>query len=181
MIDSVWQQQYRPTVFFIGLSAKPNCEHLSTSTKTGIIVERISNELPDVKIVKTNLVKTPPLDERGKLRYPNHFEMNNGWSELKNEILTLSPLVVVLLGQQVSLFLRSQIGIDPIKPTLPSDFSSQSYISQSSRQILSVHHPSFVYVYRRCDIDSYVLNVALSISFLIQNKGQEKNFKEILN
>lgn len=181
MINSTWQSFQKPSVLFIGLSAKPNCEHLSPITKTGIIVEKIGDELPSVDIFKTNLVKTPPLDINGNLRYPNQNEMLNGWKELRAEIIEISPLVIVMLGQQVSFFLRSQIGIDPIKPKLPPDFSSKEYISQSSAQVLSVHHPSFVYVYRRNEIDSYVQNVSISISILINRFDPNNYFGKYLN
>jgi hypothetical protein len=71
------------------------------------------------------------------------------------------------LGQQVSFFLRSQMGVQPAKQLLPSDFSYESYLAQSRYSILSVHHPSFIYVYRRKDIDNYVENVVISILTLV--------------
>ena len=161
----------KPLAYFVGLSAKPNCEHLDTDTRTGSIVEQIIHRLPNVQIAKTNLVKTPPLDNAGKLRYPNSYEMKLGWGELQNEINQTRPNLLVTLGQQVSFFLRSQMGIQPIKPQLPYDFSHLSYLSQSAPNILSIHHPSFVYVYRRKNIDDYVESVVLSVSMLIFEGG----------
>jgi hypothetical protein len=161
----------KPLVYFVGLSAKPNCEHLDSDTRTGSIVEQIICRLPTVQSVKTNLVKTPPLDNKGKLRYPNLHEMNLGWLELQKEICQAQPNLLVTLGQQVSFFLRSEMGIQPIKPQLPSDFSHQSYLLQSTSHILSVHHPSFVYVYRRKNIEEYVENVVRSVSMLIFESG----------
>ena len=157
----------KPLVYFVGLSAKPNCEHLALETRTGYIIEQIIHHLPSVKIVKTNLVKTPPIDQAGHLRYPNPNEMKIGWNELQDEMNQRSPDLLVTLGQQVSFFLRSQMGVQPAKPQLPSDFSYKSYLSQSQSNILSVHHPSFIYVYRRKDIENYVENVVLSILTLI--------------
>jgi hypothetical protein len=150
-------------VYFVGLSAKPMCEHLAPETRTGNIIEQIIHHLPSVKIVKTNLVKTPPIDQAGNLRYPNSNEMKLGWNELQNEMNERFPDVLVTLGLQVSFFLRSQMGVQPAKPQLPSDFSYKSYLSQSQSNILSVHHPSFIYVYRRKDIENYVENVVISI------------------
>ena len=157
----------KPLVYFVGLSAKPNCEHLALETRTGYIIEQIIHHLPSVKIVKTNLVKTPPIDQAGNLRYPNPNEMKLGWNELQNQMNQRFPDLLVTLGQQVSFFLRSQMGIQPAKPQLPSDFSYGSYLSQAQSIILSVHHPSFIYVYRRKDIENYVENVALSILTLV--------------
>ncbi len=178
MLESKFQWIYeKPLVYFVGLSAKPNCEHLAPETRTGHIIEQIINRLPTVKIVKTNLVKTPPVDSAGKLRYPHPNEMKSGWCELQNEMNKTHPNLLVTLGQQVSFFLRSQMGVQPIKPQLPSDFSSQSYLSQSTSHILSIHHPSFVYVYRRKNIDNYIENVVQSVSTLIFESG---NFPEKL-
>ncbi len=157
----------KPLVYFVGLSAKPNCEHLALETRTGCIVEQIIQHLPSVKIVKTNLVKTPPIDHAGNLRYPNPTEMKSGWNELQDEMNRTSPNLLVTLGQQVSFFLRSQMGVQPAKQLLPSDFSYESYLSQSRYNILSVHHPSFIYVYRRKDIENYVENVVISILTLV--------------
>jgi uracil-DNA glycosylase len=158
----------KPLAYIVGLSAKPNCEHLAPETRTGNIIEKVVNRLPFVKIIKTNLVKTPPINQEGKLRYPNSNEMKLGWDELRNEINQEAyPTLLVTLGQQVSSFLRSQMGVQPVKPRLPSDFSFKSYLSQSTSHILSIHHPSFVFVYRRKYIEQYIENVVLSISILI--------------
>lgn len=154
-------------MYFVGLSAKPNCDHLSAQTNTGNIIEQIIHDLPYVTSVKTNLVKTPPLDQRGNLRYPNFSEMEQGWKELQNEMDQMFPNLLVTLGQQVSFFLRSRMGIQPAKPRLPADFSSKTYLSQSEHHLLSVHHPSFVFVYRRRYIENYVNNVVQSVSSLI--------------
>ena len=162
----------RPLVYIVGLSAKPHCEHLAPETQTGHIVEQIAQCLPSVRIVKTNLVKTPPIDEQGRLRYPNQNEMQLGWNELQDELYRTAPNLLVTLGQQVSSFLRFQMGVQPTKPHLPSDFSCESYLLQSASCILSVHHPSFVYVYCRKDVDNYVANVVLSISSLVFKSGR---------
>ena len=157
----------RPLVYFVGLWAKPMCEHLAPETRTGYIIEQIIHYLPSIKTVKTNLVKTPPIDREGNLRYPNLNEMKSGWDKLQGEMNQTFPNLVVTLGQQVSFFLRSQMGVQPAKPQFPADFSYESYFSQSKSYILSVHHPSFIYVYRRKDIENYVENVVLSILSLI--------------
>ncbi|MGD0856360.1 MAG: uracil-DNA glycosylase family protein [Dehalococcoidia bacterium] len=157
----------KPLVYFVGLSAKPTCEHLDPETRTGNIIAQIIHGLPSVEAVKTNLVKIPPIDQKGNLRYPNPTEMQSGWNELQDEMNQRCPDLLVTLGQQVSFFLRSQMGVQPAKPQLSSDFSYKSYLSQSQSNILSVHHPSFIYVYRRKDIESYVENVVLSILTLI--------------
>jgi hypothetical protein len=158
----------KPIIYFVGLSAKVNCEPLSIKTNTGKIVNSIEEKLPDMSFVLTNLVQFPPIDNNGKLRYPNMEEMRSGWCELKIKIRQTPPTLLILLGQQVSLFLRSEIGIKPVKPSLPQDFTYQSCLPQSNSSWLCVHHPSFVYVYRRKQLDSYIENVALSVSLLLE-------------
>lgn len=157
----------KPLVYIVGLSAKPNCEHLAPDTRTGHIVEQIIYCLPYVEIVKTNLVRTPPIDQAGKLRYPNQIEMKLGWEELREEMNQTSPNLLVTLGLQVSSFLREQMGVRPTKPRLPTDFSYKAYLSQATSYLLSIHHPSFVFVYRRKHIQNYIENVALSITSLL--------------
>jgi uracil-DNA glycosylase len=160
----------KPLVYFIGLSVKPMCEHLDPETRTGNIIDHIVGQLPTVTVIKTNLVKTAPLDQDGNLRYPNADEMRLGWYDLKDEISRTKPDLLVTLGQQVSLFLRSQMGIQPAKPQFPPDFSYESYLSQSQAKILSIHHPSFIYVYHRKEIDIYIENVIISISALLPER-----------
>lgn len=157
----------KPLVYFVGLSAKPMCEHLDPETRTGNIIEQIIHDLPAIEAIKTNLVKIPPVDQKGNLRYPNPTEMELGWNELHYEINRTFPSLIVTLGQQVSFFMRSQMGVQPTKPRLPSDFSYESYLSPSQSNILSVHHPSFIYVYRRNDIANYIENVVSSIATLV--------------
>lgn len=157
----------KPVVYFVGLSAKPNCGHLSPETNTGNIVEQIIKGLPLVTCIKTNLVKIPPMDSQGKLRYPNFSEMEEGWKHLQSEMDRVFPYLLVTLGLQVSFFIRSRLGVQPTKPSLPVDFSSKTYLSQSESHLLSVHHPSFVFVYRRKFIENYIDNVVQSISSLV--------------
>jgi hypothetical protein len=62
------------------------------------------------------------------------------------------------------------MGLQPAKPQLPSDFSYESHLSHSQSKILSVHHPSFIYVYHRKEIDIYIENVITSISALLPER-----------
>ncbi|MBN2073954.1 MAG: hypothetical protein JW762_00235 [Dehalococcoidales bacterium] len=153
----------KPLIYFIGLSAKPMCEHLSPGTRTGDIIETITYQLPHIDSVKTNLVRIPPIDETGRLRYPNLHEMKQGWDDLHKELIQTSPIIWVTLGQQVSSFLRMQMGVSPIKPHLPIDYSYKLQNIESGSHILSVHHPSFIYVYRRKDIEHYIDKIVCSI------------------
>lgn len=149
-------------IYLIGLSSKPNKEHLSPDTQTGKIVQQIVCKLPFENIKKTNLVREVPLDASGKLRYPDNNEMRAGWKVLKEEINLSMPCILVTFGQQVSHFLQSELTGKPQKQKLSSEFSYKT-IESNNMTILPVHHPSFIYVYKRKNIDSYVDAVVHSI------------------
>ena len=163
MLASGNKFQEKPRVFFVGLSIKPDCKHLDEDTQTGNVVAKIIQNIPSVSSIKTNLVKKPPLDRDGKLRYPNSKEMAEGWRLLRRDIDEASPRLVVTLGQQVSTFLRLQLGIRPEKPYLPGDYSYRSCLLSNNVEMLPVHHPSYIYIYRRKYIDNYVESIVQSI------------------
>ena len=165
--NAAYNTDTRPLVYIVGLSVKPDCEHLDPETKTGHVVQQIINRLPSAKIIRTNLVRTPPLNKDGKLRYPSESEMALGWDELKSELHQTGYQLLVALGYQVSSFLRSQMGIRPTRSQLPPDFSYRDHVPSSLSPILTVHHPSFVLIYRRKHLENYINNVVGSISYLL--------------
>lgn len=57
-------------ILWVGISAKIGEEPLSETTNTGKLVKQIENACGKSGY-KTNLVKCPPVDKNGKLRYPN--------------------------------------------------------------------------------------------------------------
>ena len=168
---SSYNANTRPLVYIVGLSAKPNCEQLDPETKTGYVVQQIINRLPSAQVIRTNLVRTPPLTKDGKLRYPSKSEMVLGWNELRNEVHQTCPQLIVTLGCQVSSFLISQMGIQPTRLQLPPDFSYKDQTLLSLLPILPVHHPSFVLIYRRKHLENYMDNVADSISYLLSRNN----------
>lgn len=163
MLASGNKFQEKPLVFFVGLSIKPARMHLDEDTRTGNIIAKIIKNIPLISSIKTNLVKKPPLDRDGKLRYPNYREMTEGWRLLSRDIDEASPQLVVTLGQQVSTFLRLQMGIRPEKSRLPEDFSYRSCLLSNNVEMLPVHHPSFIYIYRRKYVNDYVESIVHSI------------------
>src|SRR4051794_19252476 len=78
-------------VMWVGLSAKRITGDLQTiplspDTPTGDIIQTIEQPLLDIRFYKTNLVKCPPLDSAGKLRYPNEEEMQVCFRNLEYEL-----------------------------------------------------------------------------------------------
>lgn len=91
-------------VFWVGLSAKKIKSYqetpLSSETNTGMLIHKIEKLCENVSFYKTNLVKCLPLTEQKKLRYPNRKEINCCFEHLVNEINTMSPKIVFLLGEK---------------------------------------------------------------------------------
>lgn len=141
---------------FVGLSSKPGTAALCPSTNSGKLIGEIENRVAETfSVHKTNLVKCAPLDEGGKLRYPTLAEMKACLPHLLNEIEHFQPRVIVLLGAQVAKFM-----VNALMPTqrfdgFADDFSYRTF-SLNSGILLPIHHPSYIWVYRRKRIPQYI-------------------------
>lgn len=87
-------------ILWVGISAKIGEKPLSETTNTGKLVKQIEAACGKPGY-KTNLVKCPPVDKNGKLRYPNRTEIDCCFKNLLAEIAEVKPKVVVLLGEKV--------------------------------------------------------------------------------
>lgn len=143
-------------VLWVGLSAKKaTCDDetpLSKSTNSGAIIHRIEESLDGVSTYKTNLVKCLPLDDRQKLRYPNRQEIDDCFCNLEEEISTLAPKIVFLLGEKVysSVGKRYRLSFNRI-----NGFNYQ-YVKRDGVYYVPVHHPSYIHVYKRKLVDTYI-------------------------
>lgn len=159
----------RAQVMWVGLSAKKfgnpeNCLPLSADTPTGAIIHQIESELPKVRFYKTNLVKCPPLDKDGKLRYPNEREMELCFNNLEKEMQVVQPVVVVLLGLQVAKFLFSKM--EQGRPVLSHDFRYEVLATEKAA-FVPVHHPSFINVYRKKQQPAYRSSIGRMLTSLL--------------
>ena len=133
-------------VVVVGLSAKkittPSEIPLDNGTKSGQLVmemEKISAK-NNLEVYRTNLVKCPPLDERGKLRYPTNAEIEVCFENLLHEIDVLDPRIVVLFGNIVQAKFERKLGISigaAKKCTLP-------YLQNHGRYYVASYHPSYI-------------------------------------
>ena len=122
-------------IMWVGLSAKKvdniNETHpLANDTNTG--------ELNQHTFYKTNLVKCVPLNEKTKLRYPTTNEMEECLENLIYEISLVNPKVILVLGKQAYNFIIKKVKI---------------------KNIFYIEHPSYIYVYKRKEINSYIEKV----------------------
>ena len=151
---------------FIGLSAKPNTDDLCPTTNTGKLIAAIEDGFVDgIGICRTNTVKCAPLDANGKLRYPTEREMKSCLPSLISEIQAVAPKVIVPLGGQVARFLLQHLGNGTGFPGFGPDFSYKNY-SLALGHVMPIHHPSYIWIYRRKRIDEYVDRVVEQLTEL---------------
>jgi uracil-DNA glycosylase family 4 len=148
-------------IFWVGLSAVQFDEGiegkpLSAHTKSGALIENIEAPLKkEITFYKTNLVKCLPLKD-GKIRYPLEHEMEKCFPNFKFELDVLKPSIVFLLGKQVSFFVMKKMGIKEI--TLSENFQYNTFIINNII-FIPVHHPSYILVYKRKDLNKYVRSI----------------------
>lgn len=154
-------------VFWVGLSAKKKKSNkeipLSPETNTGMVIQRIEEVCGEVTTYKTNLVKCLPLTEEQKLRYPNKKEIDSCYEHLAEEIQELSPKIVFLLGGKVSSAVEKHLKINFEK----WDEFKYHYKKINGVYYVPIHHPSYIYVYRRKRIDEYINEVERIIKRLL--------------
>ncbi|MFZ5643052.1 MAG: uracil-DNA glycosylase family protein [Bacillota bacterium] len=156
-------------IMWIGLSAKKvndiNLDTpLSVNTNSGKLINKIETGLKTYTFAKTNLVKCLPLDEVGKLRYPKQNEMKLCYNNLLFEFNNLNPKMVFLLGQNVTSFIFKQMNVTI--NNLNYDFN-YNYYEEDGRYYVPVHHPSYIYVYKRKQVDHYVFGVQKIVRTLL--------------
>ncbi len=166
----VLQQCDGADVFWVGLSAVKVSDSrdmpLSTNTNSGKLINSIEFFIPNVSFYKTNIVKCLPL-EGERIRYPSKKEMETCFFHLENEIDSLNPRLVFLLGKQVSEFVLNKFGIKEF--TLNDNFEYQSF-EIGNISFVPIHHPSFILVYKRKKLQDYMN----SIECIIKGKDQEE-------
>lgn len=143
-------------VMWVGLSAKmlsdsEICAPLHISTNTGKLVAEIEALCRRANFHKTNLVNFPPLDSVGKLRYPTNEEFASCYPELQDEIKSVNPRVVLLLGNKVATFILRQLGLQ--MPKLSYEYK---VFDHNGVMYAPIHHPSYILVYKRKEKGLYI-------------------------
>lgn len=119
-------------IIFVGLSNKINTKPLDSNTISGALIDEIINGL-NFECIKTNLVNFAPLNENGKLRYPNQHEKDCGYIDLKKILQTNNPSLVVCLGDIVYRYLENKL-----------------------ENVVKIKHPAYIAVYRRAEKEHYI-------------------------
>lgn len=157
----------RCQVFWVGLSAKKVVSDIETplspETNSGKLIQKVENLCGNVVTYKTNLVKCLPLSDQQKLRYPNQKEIDSCFENLLKEIHIMSPKIVFLLGEKVYSSVGKHLNIIFDKW---NDFE-YSYKTFENIHYVPIHHPSYIYVYKRKKMDDYVKSIERIINQLL--------------
>ena len=132
-------------IMFLGISAKmketedemPLSENTNSGKLIKMIEERLLEENNNVLCYRSNMVKCVPLDKEGKIRYPDSLEIENCIDNLVYELSIVKPKVVVFLGRLVEKYLKKKI-------------------IELGYNVITIYHPSYIYVYRKKEIEKYV-------------------------
>ena len=132
-------------IMFVGISAKiketedeiPLSENTNSGKLIKMIEERLLEENNNVSCYRSNMVKCVPLNEKGKIRYPDSLEIKNCIDNLVYELSIVKPKVVVLLGRLVEKHLKKKI-------------------IELGYNTITIYHPSYIHVYRKKEIEKYV-------------------------
>lgn len=155
-------------IFWVGLSAKKSMSAtdipLSPETNTGAIIKKIEDSCDHITTYRTNLVKCLPLTGNLKLRYPNENEINCCFEHLQTEIRIMSPQIVFLLGNNVTSSVAKHMHVK---------FEKWNHFEYSYQKIegiyyVPVHHPSYIYVYKRRNIPDYINGIKKIINQLLE-------------
>ena len=132
-------------IMFLGISAKikekedemPLSENTNSGKLIKMIEERLLEENNNLLCYRSNIVKCVPLNEKGKIRYPDTLEIENCIENLVYELNIVKPKVVVFLGRLVEKHLKKKI-------------------MELGYNTITIYHPSYIYVYRKKEIEKYI-------------------------
>lgn len=155
-------------IFWVGLSAKKITSEdeipLSPKTNTGMIIQKVEEMIENISTYKTNLVKCVPLNQNSKLRYPNKKEIDCCFFNLEEELNELSPKIVFLLGEKVYTSVERHLNI---KFEKWNEFDYR-YKEVDGRYYIPIHHPSYISVYKRKQMEEYISSIEKMIFELIE-------------
>lgn len=137
-------------IVFVGLSNKIGVEPFDQSTNSGQVIEKIMRNF-NHKFFKMNLVSYAPIDKEGKLRYPTKKEIEKEIPKFIEKIKEINPNLILGFGSIVTSYLNK---IDVIQ-----------------NKVLFFKHPSYIYIYKRKELNMYIEDIQNSIL------QYENNFK----
>lgn len=138
-------------ILFVGISNKStlsgDLKPLDETTATGKIISQIEQRIMK-NSVKINLVDFTPLDDLGKIRYPNDFEIQNNMPKLIEFIKSHAPCLVFLLGKLVEKSFFKYSEMKKIKDCC--------YFLDIHIILYSIKHPSYIHTYKKDLTGEYI-------------------------
>ncbi len=159
--EPIYDKRSMADVFWVGLSAVKFDDDeeklpLSRLTPSGALIHRIEEGYKtELTFYKTNLVKCVPLKE-DRIRYPLEHEMEKCFPNFEWELNLLRPSTVFLLGKQVSTFVLKKLSGH--KPSMNEEFEYSAF-DINGINFIPIHHPSFILVYKRKELNKYIRNI----------------------
>lgn len=138
-------------VVFVGLSNKKDKEPFDKTTNSGKIISEVINHL-EYECFKLNLVPFAPINKFGKLRYPTKEEIKRSLNYFKKEIEKINPDCIVGLSNIVNNELKK--------------------IKEYQSILICEKHPSYIYVYKKADLEQYKSNLIDKINKKIDDKNE---------
>lgn len=172
----IYDEADKSHVFWVGLSAVQfdEDEHklpLAPSTASGNLIRQIELLFKrNIFFYKTNLVKCVPL-KNDKIRYPLQHEIEKCFPNFQVELEELKPTIVFLLGKQVANFVISKLSDEQV--SLNENFIYRG-IKVENTLYVPIHHPSFILVYKRKQLNQYIDGIQ---KFLAELNGSSKTNK----
>lgn len=94
-------------IVVVGLSSKIRKYNdeipLDSRTRSGRLIDEFESIAGkyNMSMYRTNIVKGAPIDYDNRLRYPNKEELNVCFGIFADEVMTIAPKIVILLGEIV--------------------------------------------------------------------------------
>ena len=130
-----------------------------------MVLQKIEEHCKGIVFYKTNLVKCLPLSEQQKLRYPTWQEIDCCYENLIKEIQEMSPKIVFLLGEKV----YSSVGRHLKIKFKKWDEFRYGYVKHEGIYYVPIQHPSYIYVYKRKQLENYIEGVVQIIKESLSN------------
>ena len=142
-------------IIWIGISMqKDSKKAFDEKFLSGKILARIQEGLGGFVHYYENLVDFAPLNENGKLRYPNVLEIAEGRARLLKVLEEVNPSAIFTLGSLVTKSMGKALEVDLDFP------KSIDYKKTFARwSIIPIHHPAYIGVYKRKEIDKYISEI----------------------
>lgn len=116
-------------------------------TPSGALVHRIAEGIPNATHLFDNIVSYVPTDTEGKERLPNKVDFEASWKDFWCRVEASSPDLLVIFGGSAAKFCQKRLNLGSEK---------YSVVEYNGVSIAFCDHPSYVNIYKRKSMDTYI-------------------------